>query len=178
MLFMGEEFAAATPFQFFCDFQGELADAVTEGRRREFAGFREFADPAARARIPDPNDPATFKRCKLNWDCMDKPKHKAWLEHYRSLLALRSTHVVPRLPGMGGGAKFELVGASGLAVRWRLGDGAQLTLLANLGDSSIEGAFRFAGTPFYLSQPNLPESLVVGHMPPWSAACFIKETQL
>ncbi len=48
MLFMGEEFAAATPFQFFCDFEGELAAAVTEGRRREFAGFAAFADPATR----------------------------------------------------------------------------------------------------------------------------------
>ena len=178
MLFMGEEFAAATPFQFFCDFQGELADEVTEGRRREFAGFREFSDPVTRARIPDPNDPATFERCKLNWDCLDEPQHKAWLEYYRSLLALRRTHIVPHLPGMGGGAKFELVGVSGLAVRWRLGDGARLSLLANLGDGPVEGTLCFAGTPFYLSQPDLPESLAVGRMPPWSAAWFIKEAHL
>ena len=178
MLFMGEEFAAATPFQFFCDFQGELADAVTEGRRREFAGFHEFADPATRARIPDPNDPATFERCKLDWDCLDEPQHKAWLEHYRSLLALRRTHVVPRLPGMGGGAEFELAGASGLVVRWRLGDGARLTLLANLGDGPVEGTLRFAGTAFYLSQPGLPEILTAGRMPPWCAAWFIEEARL
>jgi 1,4-alpha-glucan branching enzyme/maltooligosyltrehalose trehalohydrolase len=178
MLFMGEEFAAATPFQFFCDFQGELADAVTEGRRREFAGFRKFADPAARALIPDPNDPATFERCKLNWDCLDEPQHKAWLEHYRSLLSLRRTHVAPRLPGMGGGAEFELIGASGLVVIWCLGDSARLTLLANLGESPVDGVLRFAGTPFYLSQPGLPESLAAGIMPPWSAAWFIKEAQL
>ncbi len=175
MLFMGEEFAAATPFLFFCDFQGELADAVTEGRRREFAGFREFADPAARARIPDPNDPATFERCKLVWDCLDEPQHKAWLEYYRSLLSLRRTHVVPRLPGMGGGAKFELIGATGLVVLWRLGDGARLTLLANLGDSSVEGTLCFAGKPFYLSEPDLPEIFSTGIMPPWSAAWFIEE---
>ncbi|MFA6973089.1 MAG: malto-oligosyltrehalose trehalohydrolase, partial [Gallionella sp.] len=178
LLFMGEEFAAATPFQFFCDFQGELADAVTEGRRREFAGFRKFADPAARAGIPDPNDPATFVRCKLNWDCLDEPQHKAWLKYYRSLLALRRTYVMPRLSGMDGDAEFELVGASGLVVRWRLGDGARLMLLANLGDGSAEGVLRFAGTPFYLSQPDLPEFLAAGHMPPWCAAWFIKEAQL
>ena len=177
MLFMGEEFAAATPFQFFCDFQGELADAVTEGRRREFAGFREFADPSARARIPDPNDPATFERCKLDWDCLDEPQHKASLEYYRRLLALRRSHIVPRLLGMRGGAEFELVGASALIVRWRLGDGAQLTLLANLGDGPVEGTLRFTGTGFYLSQLDLPESLAAGFMPPWSAAWFIKEAQ-
>lgn len=178
MLFMGEEFAAATPFRFFCDFQGELAEAVTDGRRREFAGFREFADPVAQARIPDPNDPDTFERCKLNWGCLDEPQHKFWLEHYRSLLSLRRTHVMPRLPGMGGGAEFELIGASGLVVIWRLGDGARLTLLANLGENSVEGALCFAGTPLYLSQTGLPESFAAGHMPPWSAAWFIKEVQL
>jgi 1,4-alpha-glucan branching enzyme/maltooligosyltrehalose trehalohydrolase len=175
MLFMGEEFAAATPFQFFCDFQGELADAVTEGRRREFAGFGKFADPATRAAIPDPNDPATFVRCKLNWDCLDEPQHKVWLEHYRNLLTLRRIHVVPRLPGMGGGAEFELMGTSGLVVRWRLGDGARLTLLANLGDSPVDGVIDFAGTAFYLSQAGLAETLAAGRMPSWSAAWFIEE---
>ncbi|MHB8414490.1 MAG: malto-oligosyltrehalose trehalohydrolase [Acidiferrobacteraceae bacterium] len=177
MLFMGEEFAAATPFQFFCDFQGALAGAVTEGRRREFAAFREFADPAVRARIPDPNDPATFERCKLDWDCLAEPPHKAWLEHYQCLLTLRRRHVVPRLPGMGGGARFELVGASGLSVRWHLGDGARLMLLANLGNGLVEGALDFTGAPFYLSQPDLPEMLAAGRMPPWCAAWFIEEVR-
>jgi len=85
---------------------------------------------------------------------------------------------MPRLPGMGGGAEFELIGASGLVVIWRLGDGARLTLLANLGENSVEGALCFAGTPLYLSEPCLPESFAAGHMPPWSAAWFIKEAQL
>ncbi len=177
MLFMGEEFAAATPFQFFCDFQGELADAVTEGRRREFAGFSRFADPAARVGIPDPNDPTTFERCKLNWDCLNEPQHKVWLEYYRHLLMLRHTQVIPRLQDMRGGAQFELVGISGLVVRWRLGEGSHLTLLANLGNVQIEGALSRAGTPFYLSQAGLSESLAIGCIPPWSAAWFIEEAQ-
>lgn len=179
MLFMGQEFAAATPFQFFCDFKGELAGLVTEGRRREFARFSEFANPAARDRIPDPNDPATFERCKLDWACLDKPQHMACLEHYRSLLALRRAHVVPHLPGMGGGGQFELAGGSGLVVRWRLGDGARLTLLANLGDGPVpfEGAPHVAGAAFYLSQPDLPEILADGYMPPWCAAWFIEEAK-
>lgn len=175
MLFMGEEFAAATPFQFFCDFHGQLAHAVTEGRRREFAGFSKFANPAARALIPDPNDSATFERCKLNWDCLDNPHHKAWLKHYSNLLALRNTAIIPRLPSMGGGAAFELVGTSGMIVFWRLGDGTRLTLLANLGDSAVEGALHFTGTALYLSQPDLPAIFATGQMPPWSVAWFIEE---
>ncbi len=61
LLFMGEEWGAETPFLFFCDFEGPLADAVREGRRREFARFPAFADPAARDRIPDPAALATFE---------------------------------------------------------------------------------------------------------------------
>ena len=67
MLFMGEEFAASSPFLYFCDFDGELAQAVARGRREEFARFSRFADPAARARIPDPNATQTFERSKLDW---------------------------------------------------------------------------------------------------------------
>lgn len=181
LLFMGEEFAAATPFQFFCDFQGKLANAITSGRQREFAGFRKFANPTARTHIPDPNDPATFARCKLEWDCLHEPPHKTWLEYYRRLLMLRRTHIVPRLPGMGGGAEYELVGASGLIVRWLLGDNTRLTLLANLGGTPVEGDLCFAATPplasgFFLSQPDLPQFFAAGQMPPWCAAWFIEET--
>lgn len=182
MLFMGEEFAAATPFQFFCDFQGELANAVTEGRRMEFAGFRAFSNPAARARIPDPNDPATFERCKLDWSSLDEPQHKVWLDHYRSLLALRCTHIVPRLPGICGGAEFKLIGESGLVVCWNLSDGDHLTLLANLGDASVEASQHLPDSAtgeriqtIYLSQADLPEIFATGYMPPWCAAWFIEE---
>ncbi|MGD0960264.1 MAG: malto-oligosyltrehalose trehalohydrolase [Methylomonas sp.] len=178
MLFMGEEFAAATPFRYFCDFQGELAVAVTEGRRREFAGFAAFADPAARARIPDPNDPATFLICKLDWDCLRQPQHKAWLDYYRRLLALRRKHIAPRLPDQGGSAAFELIGSSGLVVRWRLQDGARLTLLANLGDDPDTGNLLAAGGAFYLSQADLPENFAAGRLPPWFAAWFVDEAQV
>ena len=59
LLFMGQEWAAPQPFLFFCNFGEELSDAVREGRRKEFSAFPEFRDPAARSRIPDPNDQNT-----------------------------------------------------------------------------------------------------------------------
>src|SRR3546814_7850477 len=65
LLFMGEEWAAPNPFPFFCDFHDELADKVREGRRREFARFPAFRDPAARERIPDPNAADTFRRAGI-----------------------------------------------------------------------------------------------------------------
>ena len=57
---MGQEWGETRPFAFFTDFDGPLAEAVREGRRREFGHFAAFADEAARAAIPDPNAVATF----------------------------------------------------------------------------------------------------------------------
>src|ERR1051325_3951642 len=67
MLFMGEEWGAAQPFPFFCDFGPELAASVRQGRREEFARFPEFNDATARARIPDATAEATFASAKLIW---------------------------------------------------------------------------------------------------------------
>ncbi|HEY4439701.1 MAG TPA: malto-oligosyltrehalose trehalohydrolase, partial [Candidatus Elarobacter sp.] len=79
LLFMGEEWGASTPFLFFSDFGGELGAAVTEGRRREFAAWPAFADPATRERIPDPQDPATMRASVLRWDERDDEPHAAML---------------------------------------------------------------------------------------------------
>ena len=68
MIFMGEEWGAAQPFPFFCDFDPELADAVRNGRRAEFAKFPEFQDPEQRERIPDPTAAETFLSAKLRWE--------------------------------------------------------------------------------------------------------------
>ncbi len=65
LLFMGEEYGETRPFLFFTDFHGELADAVREGRRREFAGFEAFSGELAP--IPDPNAWDTFAASRLDW---------------------------------------------------------------------------------------------------------------
>ncbi len=131
LLFMGEEFAASTPFQFFCDFGPELAAAVTRGRRQEFARFARFSDPAAQAAIPDPNDPRTFAASKLRWDEIERAPHSEWLAFYRELLALRRRLIVPRLAGMRSGGKFNIDDSGALRVQWPLGDGSRLHLIAN-----------------------------------------------
>ncbi|GAA2649719.1 malto-oligosyltrehalose trehalohydrolase [Paractinoplanes durhamensis] len=85
MLFMGEEWAASSPWQFFTSHpEPELAAAVRNGRRREFA-----AHGWAEAEVPDPQDPATFERSKLDWDELGKPGHTEILDLYRRLIALR-----------------------------------------------------------------------------------------
>lgn len=87
MLFMGEEYAAATPFQFFSSHpEPELARATAEGRKAEFAEHGWDADD-----IPDPQDPETFARSKLNWDEIDTGEHARLRRLYRELIALRRT---------------------------------------------------------------------------------------
>jgi maltooligosyltrehalose trehalohydrolase len=85
MLFQGEEWGAASPFQYFTDHgDAELGRAVSEGRRREFAAFGWAPDD-----VPDPQDPVTFERSKLNWDEPRRPPHDELLEWHRHLVALR-----------------------------------------------------------------------------------------
>ncbi len=177
LLFMGQEFAAEQPFLFFCDFGADLARSVTEGRRREFARFAPFAEEAAQQAIPDPNDPDTSARCRLDWREPDAPAHRAWLELHRALLALRHAEIVPRLEGISGNAaSAELIGEIGLMVRWTLGDGSLLTLLANLGDDPLPGPVPLpqpTGDVLHLEPAHAGEAIAAGHLPAWTAAWYL-----
>lgn len=148
MLFMGQEWAATAPFPFFTGFEGELASAVRDGRRREFAGFAAFADPARRDTIPDPNHPATFAASTPRRGERLDPTHAAWLALHRDLLAIRASQIVPRLPGTTTISAAALDTAAVIA-RWRMGDGAELTIAANVGRNPcpcprLEGETLFA----------------------------------
>ncbi|MGP7795470.1 malto-oligosyltrehalose trehalohydrolase [Sphingomonas sp. CLY1604] len=128
LLFMGDVDGSETPFLFFTDFHDALADAVREGRRKEFAKFDAFADPAARERIPDPNALATFEASRPQ----PGPDAAAWRALYRDLIALRQTAIVPHLAGATAlGA--EATGDAAVTARWRLGDGSVLTIAIDLG---------------------------------------------
>lgn len=89
LLFAGQEWAASAPFLYFTDHRPALGRLVSEGRRREFKGFAAFADPTARERIPDPQDPGAFARSRLEWDEIGHEPHASTLRLYRALLALR-----------------------------------------------------------------------------------------
>ncbi len=95
-LFMGQEWAASTPFRYFTDLEPGLGQQVTAGRRQEFKDFPEFAAPGAEEWIPDPQAPATFEASRLRWDERDRPQHNAVLELYRRLIALRREHAALR----------------------------------------------------------------------------------
>lgn len=160
LLFMGEETGSASPFLFFTDFSDDLADAVREGRRHEFAGFTAFRDDALRARIPDPNARKTFL------DSKPEPgrQAEAWQSFITQLLALRFEHVVPHLAGTTSlGAQVLAEGA--IEAGWRLGDASHLTIAVNLGDQST--TFReIAEKPiFTLGSPGEPASIAAWRHP-------------
>ena len=88
MLFMGEEWGASTPWQFFTSHpEPELGRATAEGRIAEFA--KMGWDPAI---VPDPQEPATFERSRLDWSELAEPEHARLLRLYRELIALRREH--------------------------------------------------------------------------------------
>jgi maltooligosyltrehalose trehalohydrolase len=85
MLFMGEEWGASSPFQFFSSHpEPALARATAEGRKAEFAEHGWDADE-----VPDPQDPLTFEHSKLPWDEIDAGEHARLHDVYRGLIALR-----------------------------------------------------------------------------------------
>jgi malto-oligosyltrehalose trehalohydrolase len=122
MLWMGEEWAASSRFPFFCDFHGELADAVREGRRREFAQFKRFRDEKAREAIPDPNEKATFDAAKLDWAELEEGFHSERFAMFRQLLELRRNHVLPLTGSAFRHAEYEVDGTS-FQVIWHFDEG-------------------------------------------------------
>ena len=122
-----------TPFLFFSDHRDALADAVREGRRREFGKFAAFADPARREIIPDPNAASTFESSVPR---PDPQRGAARVDLYRRLLALRHAEIVPRLKGACA-IEASALGAAAVLASWRMGDGAILTIAANLGGAPV-----------------------------------------
>jgi maltooligosyltrehalose trehalohydrolase len=139
MLFMGEEWNASRPFPFFCDFSGDLGEAIRNGRREEFAAFPEFQDPAKRSAIPDPLAEATFLSAKLNWQELRREPHSQWHAWYRRILRVRAAEIVPRLDALSHGGSYEVLGERAVRVRWAYADG-ELVLEANLSSEPVSAA--------------------------------------
>jgi maltooligosyltrehalose trehalohydrolase len=166
LLFMGDEFGATQPFLYFTDHQiPELAEAVRDGRRQEFARFAAFTNPATRALIPDPNAEQTFL------DSIPQPTENHadyWRDWIKTLLAVRRDQIIPRLAGsraIGAAA----ISAAAVVARWRMGDGKLLAMAINLADTLValepdtfpEAAsgtvlFETEGTSGALSRSGLP----------------------
>lgn len=139
MLFMGEEWGATSRFPYFCDYKGELAKEVREGRRKQFAETMENCDAAELDKVPDPQAEETFRCAKLRWDELGEPAHEVWLGWYREALRVRREVIAPLLPRIGTDEyTYEIVGPRALVIRWQLRDGGELRLAVNLCDGGRE----------------------------------------
>ena len=118
MLFMGEEWAAAQPFPFFCDFGPELAEPCARDGARSSPAFRNSRTRQSATRIPDPTAEATFASAKLGWDDTKGGTHAGWLDWYRRVLGIRHAEIVPRLAEIRAGGRYELIGDGAVIVRW------------------------------------------------------------
>ncbi|MCO6004797.1 malto-oligosyltrehalose trehalohydrolase [Actinoallomurus purpureus] len=147
MLFMGEEWGARTPWRFFSDHQEpELARAVSEGRRREFADHGWAAGD-----VPDPQDPETHRSSILNWAELREPHHRELFDWYRALIALRRSEpklTDPRLTEVSVeyGESWLVIHRGSLRVAANLGDeplplpdGHVLLASAEVGEGRLPG---------------------------------------
>ncbi|HEY8101952.1 MAG TPA: malto-oligosyltrehalose trehalohydrolase [Burkholderiaceae bacterium] len=169
LIFMGEEFGATQPFLYFTSYpQKELADAVREGRRQEFARFSAFSDPAKRAQIPDPNAEQTFL------DSIPKPGDGAallWRDWVKALLAIRREQIIPRLKGatsMGA----DVLGPAAVKARWRMKDGKVLMIALNLGDAPVSISLNKladgCGGTILFETDRVPDAVPDGNLPAYS----------
>jgi maltooligosyltrehalose trehalohydrolase len=150
MLFMGEEWGAATPWQFFTSHpEPELGRATAEGRIGEFAEHGWDADL-----VPDPQDPETFRRSKLDWAEPDKEPHNRLLDVHRTLIALRRTHP-------------ELVDPDLSAVEVRADDDARWLVVHR---GSLRVVANLAGAPREIELDRVPAGVLfaTGAEPTWS----------
>ncbi|WP_437959582.1 malto-oligosyltrehalose trehalohydrolase [Sorangium sp. So ce119] len=133
LLFMGQEWNARTPFQYFTDHNAELGRLVTEGRRREFQYFTSFSG----AEVPDPQDPRTFQRSKLDWSERQRPEHAGVLAWYRELLGLRAAHPALRRRGRGD-FSVEAISPDAVRIERRGGETTVVALVALRGALDVD----------------------------------------
>jgi maltooligosyltrehalose trehalohydrolase len=170
LLFMGEEGGSRQPFLYFTSHADHsLASAVRDGRRKEFARFPEFADAEKRVQIPDPNAETSYSESHPDIGAdVSEPDGFSWLEWTTALLKLRRGFLTPRLSGCYAlGA--EVIGPAALNARWRLGDGATLSIVVNLGDtdvaSTLERLIMPAGADVLFDSGGVLQSLERNHLP-------------
>jgi maltooligosyltrehalose trehalohydrolase len=159
LLFQGEEWGTATPFQYFTDHEDlDIGRMVSEGRRQEFATFGWNPDD-----IPDPQDPETFYRSKLDWTELAESRHAGMLDWHRRLLALRR-----RVPALNDPRLDRVTVQCDEAAGWLVLRRGPVTVAANLGGATCTLPTSGPARLLDASQPTV--SLVGGDLvlPPYT----------
>ena len=171
MLFMGEEWSASAPFQFFVDFadDAELSTAVRDGRRREFRHFKAFANEPAAARIPDPTDEKTFLDSKIDWSETTREPHASVLTDLRRLIAIRHREIVPLIASRYLDGSYN-VNSNILKVEWRFEAGG-LGFAASFAESALAVDLPDAARVIWQS-PNARAQGNHIHLSPWTGVSW------
>jgi maltooligosyltrehalose trehalohydrolase len=182
LIFMGEEWGTRQPFLFFCDFHEELATAVRDGRRREFARFPQFQASEIRDRIPDPNAVETFQKSRLDWDPIASDDGRNRIERVRELLAIRRDRIAPLLRCEGENrARFETGKTGSVKVCWWLKGDARLHLLANLAATPAENLeWPVTGEPLCIAGCRgmaISTGARLDTLPPWSVIFALERNE-
>ena len=135
MIFMGDEWGATTPFQFFVNFEREpeLEEAIRKGRAREFEKFASFSGET----VPDPTALSTFERSKIDWSESQRAPFSDILQETRALLALRARKIMPLMRTTFIDSTYVRHGAGGLEVAWRF-EGGTITFFGNFASAGYK----------------------------------------
>jgi maltooligosyltrehalose trehalohydrolase len=159
MLFQGEEWGASTPFQYFTDHQDpELGKAVSEGRRSEFSSFGWSPED-----VPDPQDPTTFERSKLEWGELEKEPHAELLDWHRRLVALRRAR-----PELRDGRLDRVEVDTDGDGRWLVLSRGDTRVAVNVGDTAV--TLPMSGSVLLASSPDVSGDGSGVTLPPDSVA--------
>jgi malto-oligosyltrehalose trehalohydrolase len=173
MLFMGEEWAATTPFPFFSDYGGELGDAVRRGRARQLEEMSHVDEETLR-RAPDPQAESTFLASKLRWEELDDPLHAGQLDWYGRVLAVRRERILPLLDCAEPLGSYRVHSGGQLECEWGMKGGRRLCLRANL-CAAPSSAFTAVGSGETLwMEGSQPESSVLG---PWTVRWSVESRE-
>ncbi len=168
LMFMGEEWAASSPFQFFVDFENDpdLANAVRDGRRSEFKHFKAFADPETAKSIPDPTERSTFQCSKIDWSEPNHSPHHENLLRTKQLLDLRRAEIVPLLKSAYQGSSYIISPENVLDVTWSFAN-ERLRLIANFGNGTAK--MNIERSPRILwSSPSVNSANAEIQLPAWT----------
>ncbi|MBW4656591.1 MAG: malto-oligosyltrehalose trehalohydrolase [Kaiparowitsia implicata GSE-PSE-MK54-09C] len=167
MLFMGEEIGSETPFMYFTDYHDELAEAVRQGRNREFAQDPVVASGVTLEEVPNPNAPETFEASSP----APGAQAQAWEHLVRKLLMIRRREIVPHLEDARG-CPVTVLGPKALLARWQLHGGSELAIAINLGSDPVATP-ALQGRLLYQSAPEVKERVLRNELPRYAAAVFV-----
>jgi 1,4-alpha-glucan branching enzyme/maltooligosyltrehalose trehalohydrolase len=172
LLFMGQEWAAKSPFPFFCDLALHFGKKAAKGRRHELKNYLQFNRPENIKRSPDPTDHKTFQSAVLDWQELSESSQKEWLEFHKNLLSVRKREIVSLIYNVKDN-QAVVTSQHPISVNWKLSKGKTLTLVANLTDETMPIGRGLSGNFIYALPEDLPSTVSQGIMPPWSVAWLV-----